>query len=535
MKKILIYIGIASALLQVGCTKDFNSINTDPKATSADLLDPNYLITSGQMAFSSQGYNLFLFSSMWAQTLASTSSLQSNYLSNPDKYVASGSTPDYQGRIWNTDYGATDQYYTGAGNLVAEAVKLTSADATKANVTAVATIMKLMIIQQVTDVYGDVPYSQAFQGKEGITLPIYDTQQDIYNSLFTELTAAIAMLDASKTLATGDMYYQGDVTKWKKFAYSLMLRMAMRLTKIDATTAQKWAEAAAAGGTFASNADNAVLAVQNSNSHDNAQNRVYGVDIYQTKWSRTLINYLRANNDPRLTVCAEISTDAETNGNAVAGIVDSSKQIGMPNGYDLNGSITTDISHAPNYPGATTGSPIGKYSRPRYSVYANTNAPIFVLTYAETELMLAEAAVRGWNVGSTAAVHYANGVMAAQTELASLGTDLTISSATATTFAAAHPLNVTTTAASLKQINEQYWATTGLAFNYIESYLNWKRSDYPVLTPVVYSGNFSNGTIPRRQPYPPAEATVNTANYNTAVGRLSGGDTWVSRVWWDAQ
>jgi hypothetical protein len=342
------------------------------------------------------------------------------------------------------------------------------------------------------------------------------------------------MLDASKTLATGDMYYKGDVAKWKKFGYSLMLRMAMRLTKVDATTAQKWAEAAAAGGTFASNADNAVLVVQNSNGHDNAQNRVYGVDIYQTKWSKTLIDYLKANNDPRLAVCAEISTDAETNGNAVAGITGVALQVGMPNGFDLNGS-TTDITHASNYPGPTTGSPIGKYSRPRYTVYANTNAPIFVLTYAETELMLAEAAVRGWNVGGTAVTHYANGVIAAQTELATLGADLTISSATATAFAAANPLNVSTTAAALKQINEQYWATTGLAFNYIESYLNWKRSDYPVLVPVVYSGNFSNGTIPRRQPYPPAEATLNTANYNAAVSRLTGGDTWTSRVWWDAQ
>lgn len=532
MKKILIYIGIASALLQVGCTKNFDKINTDPTKTSGDLLDPNYLITSAQMAFSSQGYNLFLFSSMWAQTLASTSSLQSNYLSNPDKYVASGSTPDYQGRIWNTNYGATDQYYTGAGNLVSEAIKLTTADATKSNVTAVSTIMKLMIMQQVTDVYGDVPYSQAFQGKEGITRPVYDRQQDIYNSFFTELTAAIAALDASKPLATGDMYYNGDVAKWKKFGYSLMLRMAMRLTKVDAATAKTWAEAAAAGGTFASNADNAVLKVQNSNGHDNAQHRVYGVDIYQTKWSRTLINYLKMDNDPRLSVCAEISTDGETNGNAVPGITGAGLQIGMPNGYDLNGTAT-DITNAPGYPGATTGSPIGKYSRPRYSVYANTNAPIFVLTYAETELMLAEAAARGWNVGSTAALHYANGVIAAQTELATLGADLTISTATATAFAAANPLVVAPLETALKQINEQYWATTGLTFNYIESYLNWKRSGYPVLTPVVYSGNFSGGTIPRRQPYPPSEATLNTANYNTAVGNLTGGDTWTSRVWWD--
>jgi hypothetical protein len=532
MKKILIYIGIVSALLQVGCTKDFDALNTDPNQVGGDQLDPNYLITSSQFAYSTQGYGVFMFTSMWAQTLASTSSLQSNYLSNGDKYVSTSSTPDYQSRIWNTNYGSTDKFSTGAGNLANDAIKLTTSDPAKANLNAVAIIMKQLIMEQVTDIYGDVPYSQAFQGKEGITQPAYDKQQDIYNAMFTELQTAIGMLDASKILATGDTYYKGDVTKWKKFAYSLMLRMAMRLTKVDAANAKKWAEAAAAGGTFADNSDNAFITTEISTNHQNNLAGVYGTDGFQTKWSKALINYLRVNNDPRLTVVAETSVPTETNGNLVPGLVDSSKQIGLPSGYDLNGGAV-DISHAAGYPGATTGSPIGNYSRPRYSVYANQASPIFVLTYPETELLLAEAAARGWNVGGTAAGHYANGVAAALTCLSTLGADLTLSSVTATTFAAAHPLNVTTLDASLKQINEQYWATTGIQFNYCEAYLNWKRSGYPVLTPVTFAGNFSNGTIPRRQPYPPAEATLNTASYNAAVTGLTDGDTWTSRIWWD--
>lgn len=532
MKKILIYIGIASALLQVGCTKNFDGLNTDPNQTTGNVLDPNYLISSAQFAYSTQGYGVFMYTSMWSQTLSSTSSLQSNYLSNGDKYVATGSTPDYQARIWNTNYGSMDKFSTGAGALANEAINLSKGVPLRANFIAVATIMKQMIMQQVTDTYGDVPYSQAFQGKTGITQPAYDKQKDIYDSMFLNLQTSIAMFDANQLTATGDMYYKGDITQWKKFAYSLMLRMAMRLTKVDPAKAKQWAEAAAAGGVFTSNADNALLRTEISTNHQNNLAGVYGTDVYQTKWSKTMIDYLRVNNDPRLNVVAEISTDAETNKTVGPGIVDSSKQVGQPNGFDLNGG-TTDISKAPGYPGATTGSPIGKYSRPRYSVYTNQASPIFVLTYAETELLLAEAAARGWNVGGTAATHYANGVAAGLTCLSSLGADLTISDATATAFALAHPLNITTLDASLKQINEQYWATTGIQFNYYESYMNWKRSGYPVLTPVNFAGNFSGGTIPRRQPYPPSEATLNAASYNAAVKDLTGGDTWTSRVWWD--
>ncbi|SFW86879.1 SusD/RagB family nutrient-binding outer membrane lipoprotein [Chitinophaga sancti] len=538
MKRYFIYIGLAGLLMQsASCTKNFLEINTDPTQTSADLYNPNYLLTSAQHAFSSQGYNMFLFEGFWTQIMSSTSSLTSNYLSNGDKYVATSGTSDYQGRIWNTDYGSTDQYNTGAGNLVAEAITLTKNDPSKANLTAICMIMKAMILQQVTDVYGDVPYSQAFQGKQGVSQPAYDTQEGIYTSIFNDLTTAIGMLDASKTAVTGDLYYGGDVTKWKKFAYSLMLRAAMRLTKVSPATAQTWAEKAVAGGVFSSTADDAYINVQSTNNHDNAQARVYGTDLYQTRWSKTLIDYLKANSDPRLGVVSEVpQAGLKANKLTAAGDMTAANQLGLPNGYDLNGG-PTDVTKAPNYAGSTgTGddeTPLGKYSRPLASVYTNLNAPIFVLTYAQTELLLAEAAARGWNVGGTAATHYAAGTVAGLTSLSTLGAALTISSATATAWVATHPLDITSTAASLKQINEQYWATTGIQFNYIETWFNWRRSGYPVLTPVVYDGNFSGGQIPRRQLYPVSEATLNGANYKTAVGRLSGGDNWTSRVWWD--
>ncbi|WP_369804183.1 SusD/RagB family nutrient-binding outer membrane lipoprotein [Siphonobacter sp. SORGH_AS_0500] len=149
----------------------------------------------------------------------------------------------------------------------------------------------------------------------------------------------------------------------------------------------------------------------------------------------------------------------------------------LPNGYDLTGGAT-DITKSPNYPGGTgsgaDATPIGKYSRPT-SVFRNQSGPLFVLTYAETELLLAEAATRGYSVTGSAATHYKNAVSAGLQSLAKFGTATTISAATADAYATAHPL-VTSTA--LKQINEQYWATTSILQNFIEAWSNWRRSGY---------------------------------------------------------
>ena len=82
-------------------------------------------------------------------------------------------------------------------------------------------------------------------------------------------------------------------------------------------------------------------------------------------------------------------------------------------------------------------------------------------------------------------------------------------------------------------INEQYWATSGSHLNFTDAWNNCKRPGYPALTLIVYSGNFSGGVIPRRQPYPTTEGTLNGTNYRTAVNALSGGDTWSAKVWWD--
>ena len=344
--------------------------------------------------------------------------------------------------------------------------------------------------------------------------------------------------------ATADLFYGGDIAKWKKFGYSLMLRVAMRLTKVDPGMAQSYAEKAATGGTFTGIEDNAIVHTDNSTGHgNNTTGALRTADDYrEVRWSKTFIDFLKATDDPRLGVIAEVPQDGLLNNvnQDLPGSSDPAIQIGLPNGYDLNGG-DHDIRDYPGYPGPTGSgddtAPLGKYSRPTTALYLDRSGPNFVLTYAETELLLAEAKVRGWNVGSmSAAEHYANGVKGAMMSLAQFNASVgAIDETTADNYVSTHPLDMSSMENSLMMINDQYWVATGSLFNFIETWINWRRSGYPDLTPVSFPNQFTNGGIPRRIPYQSSENSNNPDNYSDAVSRLANGDTFTSRMWWDVE
>jgi hypothetical protein len=528
MKKSLLFAAVATVLLSTSCSEKYlDQVNTNPTAASAGNLNPNYLLTDAQLTFGNTGYTQLLYPAPAIQGLASTL----DYYGNGDKYINAGGYKRYQGFVWQDGY-------TPISRLTQAITVAQSQSADRTNLIAISNIMKVMIFQRITDTYGDVPFTQAAQAAQGVLSPQYDKQQDIYPALLTQLDAAIGTLKASGDRVTGDLIYGGDITKWKKLGYSLMVRLAMRMTKVNPALSQTWVEKAAAAGTMASYADNAM--VQTDGSNGETQNATTGAwstpdDFSQLKWSKTLIDYLRNTNDPRLGAVAEIPQPGALN-NAAQGLVGDntpSKQLGLPNGYDLL-TGATNITNAPGYPGPTGAAgdlaPLGNYSRPRISVYFKRNAPEFVLTYAETEFLLAEAASRGWSVGATADTHYANGLRGAMQSMSQLDATGTISDAVINDYVMANPLGATD---QLKQINEQYWVETCTTFNFLEAWFNWRRSGYPVLTPVNYPNNVTTAIIPRRMPYPSTEPSTNPTNYQAAVANLSGGDVLTSRVWWD--
>ena len=534
MKRILLLPIIAAFILPMGCTKDFEQINTNPNAASPASFDANFFLAAAENEYKGAigGYaGPILLQSMWVQLFSSTTTGGSTYYSNGDKYVASANLDSYTANSWGSCF--------RAAGLAQQVVKDFSADPTKSNVVAAATVVKALAMLYATDIYGDMPYSEALQGLDGITQPAYDKQEDILKGLLAELEAASAQFDAGKPKPTSDVIYSGDVDKWKKLANSLMVRIAMRFTKRDPAYAGAWVEKAYLLGTMDSHLDDCLMYGDVSNGYTNpyAGPLSTPADFYSVRWTNHFVDFLKDHNDPRLSIVAEVPLAGEANNNnsQLAGDTAFALQVGQPNGYDLVGGAN-DISTEPNYPGPTGAGddicPIGGYSRPRSALYLDRASPLFILSYAQTELLLAEAAVWGFNVGS-ASTHYDNALRGGAAGLAWFGASATISDNAINTFATGNPLDESTQGASLQAISEQYWATSGTILMFAEAWNNWRRTGYPVLTPVVAPGNFSGGQIPRRQRYPQSEAAVNATNLAAGIQGLSGGDTWVSRVWWD--
>jgi len=394
-----------------------------------------------------------------------------------------------------------DRYYPSAVKEIEDIRAQLTSEGNSGSEMGMTRILRVFIYSRLTDLHGDIPYSEAGQGyTNGILKPKYDAQQDIYMDMLKELEAAVAQLGSSTTMGAGDIMFGGDMAKWKAWGNSMMLRLAMRLTKADSATAKAWAEKAVAAGTMTSN--DHIAMVQHTDGPAGINKNGHG-EVWQAdgnaRMSKTFMDWM--SDDPRLTVLAQRTSDGST---AVADL------IGMPNGSDGN-------------------------SVPDNSIYASLNddlkgvdVPMVFHSYAEVRLLKAEMAFRGWSVPGDAKTHYEAGVKAAMQMLGSIyPKTAAITDAQVADYLAAKPYDA---ARGWEMISEQYWAATLL--NEYESFNNWRRTGYPTLTPVNYDGNVTGGTIPRRLIYPVSEQNTNGENYGAAVAR-QGADNFTTRIWWD--
>jgi len=357
------------------------------------------------------------------------------------------------------------------------------------NTVAMGTILTSWIMQAVTDLWGDVGFSQALLGRDSppdMTVE-YDTQQDIYNGLLSDLSAAAAMIAPSgPKISDGDLLYDGDMNQWKLFANSLRLRVAMRLSEVAPTVAASEVASAISAGVFTSSADNAVL-----HFVDN------GVDVhpiygYQRNRddhsiSATLVDTLKALNDPRLPVYAQPNQAGE-----------------------YVGTLNGDMSDPP----LTQVSQIGTW-------FSSADTPAIIMSYAEVLFLRAEAAERGWAAGSAGDL-YAQAITAAMTELDVPAGDISA-------YLAQPSVQYKGGQAGLNQIYLQKWIS--LFGNGPEAYAEWRRTGVPTLQPGPDAIN--DGLIPVRLPYPDRERSLNRVAVEAAIAR-QGGATINSPVWWDA-
>jgi len=505
------------------CKKDLIKTNTDPNSVSVDVFDPNNILTATQLYYTGSTDNAIEVeeteiqgAGCMIQHWASTSA----YFFG-DKYTGA---PTSGG--WGSFF---DHTYTSTIKNAVDLYTNTKGKPQYKNLHQIARIMKAMAFERITDVYGDVPYFQAGQAyTKGIYFPKYDKQKDIYADLLKEVEQATDSLDATADKPIGDLFYsQSDdqIGEWKKFGNTLLLRMAMRLTKVDPNTAKAYVTKVT-GKTMQSNDDNAIVA--HGTNDPLTINRIYrGIgedgDIQLSgQISNTFISFLKDNDDPRLPVLAyTYPPDFAPGDDPSGGSADPADQHGLYNGYD-NGATAHGIANSPDWLGA-----VNLYSRPSPIIF-NATAPTLILTYAESEFLLADAAAR-WGIGN-AEEHYNNGVLAAMTQYAVFGDAGVVADADAQQYLADNPYDP---ADGLNMINTQFWACT--FFNEYEAWANYRRTGFPVLNAVTYTGSQSPGAIPRRMYYSSVDKQVNTTNYNAAAAGMPGGDKVTSRMWWDVQ
>ncbi len=363
------------------------------------------------------------------------------------------------------------------------------------NQIAVARILKAWAFHNVTDVWGDVPYTQALKGKD-FALPVYDTQETIYMDLLKELTEASAMIDVSEGDISGDIIFDGNMEKWQKFANSLKMRVGLRLSKVAPSIAEDAVAEAYAAGVMTSNDDNAFYKFLESQPNNNPWFYRFELSVPNYGVGSTLIDMLKMTNDPRLEAYADTAFNADLGGGYV----------GQPVGLDR-----------------ATGSGISDFaaSWPDKENILDETSPFNIMTYSEVLFILAEASERGWITG-TASTFYDQAITASMEQWG-------IDDPTAISDYLAQPEVMYDTNEPFKSIGEQKWVS--LYMQGVQSWSEWKRLGYPALE--IAEDAVING-IPRRKGYPPSEINLNKANYDIAVSR-QGPDNLLTRVWWDVQ
>jgi hypothetical protein len=526
MKRKMKNIKILSLVLTVGlifgsCNTDsLQELNIDPLA--ANEIDPGYILAYTQLQTSGERYENWRAQLIYQSTMMQIFATLPGYWSG-DKYLRNSG---YSSSLWDRAY---NNYIKDLVNLVEVTDPEVVGDNSQINYHAIARIWKAYAFSRITDLYGDVPYSEAGLGfLENTFTPKYDMQKDIYADMLNELEVAAGLLtDSESNPGTQDLIYGGDLGQWERFAYSLMFRLGMRMSNVDPGAAQTWVGKAIAGGPMSSNDDiskiNHTQGPEGINENGIGQVFFWNGERYTTddspRLSKTLVDHMKSTTDPRL---GRLSWVVDSDNDQYDFDLAFDDALGMPNGFDA-----TTIQTWPDY---IVDNDLDNFSRIKPD-FVLRESPMVFQSYAEVCFLYAEAFERGWagSAPGDAATWYGLGVEAAMQMYEQLyGSSVAVAQSEIDDYIATNPYMGGED--GMKQIGEQVWIAT--INNFYETFANWRRTGYPELTPVNYPGNVTNGTIPRRLEYSQGEASVNAANFDEAVQRI-GGDLFTTRVWWD--
>lgn len=553
--KYITIITMACALFFASCSDEYmENMNTDP--SKAATIDPNAQLTTAQL----QTYG----------DLSMMEIYRNYHYAFTQQLMGCWNTTNYGGRhtldnnemsrIWTS-------FYTQSLKNIIDAQYRTAEDAEKVNINSVLRIYRVYLMSIITDTYGDAPFSEAGLGfLEGKFNPKYDKQEDIYNAFFLELEDAVNKIDPTKDKVTGDLIYAGDVTKWQQLANSLRLRFAMRISNVNPTKAQTEFENALAanGGVITDASSDALIKYMTiafsfgqeaySDYRGNSLSQLlFGNDPANNPsyLCSTFFNQLYNSGDPRTFKISRCYYDGLMSATSPDNRVDITQEMiekgidfsprdpgayswePWPTGYDSD--ICAEL--AVNNPSVTAT--MAREVEPKLANnFLKSDNPGVVMTSAEVKLLMAEATVKKWNVGSALAEDlYKQGVRAAMDFLidnygCTATTDAEFDAFIQDKGAFGHTDNQ-----KLEAINTQAWI---LHFtNPAECWANVRRSGYPKLkSPAEYGfGQYLTGgtEIPVRLCYPVLESSYNKKSYNEAIERMGGTDNWHSLLWWDTE
>ena len=463
------------SLIFIACQTDaeYEDLNRNPKDPS--VVPYATLFTSAQKSLVDEmvttNYNTSIYKFLaqyWAQT---TYTDESNY------EMQNRNIPNNH---WRTMYTNVLFDFKDAKSKV-----IAGTSVNKAGEEAQISVLEVLAWQNLVDTFGNVPYSEALDPQEN-TLPKYDDAATIYADLMVRIDLAISQLNgASGGFSKPDLLYGGDLAAWSKFANSLKLRLAMRLSDVNPSVSKAAAEQAVAAGVFTSNSDNTALQYLSAPPNTNP----IWVAIIQSGRkdyvaANTLVDYMNDLGDPRL-----------------------------------------DYYFRDKVSGAYLGGPYGATNT--YSKYSHINSQVLepdfegtLIDFVEVSFLQAEAVERGYTISGSAEQHYNNGIEASILYWGGSAADVT-------DYMANPKVAYSTATGDWKEkIAMQFWL--GMYNRGCEGWNVWRKFDNPQLNiPVA-----SQRAVPTRYTYPITEQNLNEANRSAAAASI-GGDTQNTKIFWD--
>lgn len=392
----------------------------------------------------------------------------------------------------------------------------------KPNYRYIGKFFRAYFIVTMSQVFGDIPYSQMMQSllnnnfsDSAATRPVYDKQQDIYRSVLDELKIASDSLNASNGEISGDIVHEGDIDKWKKLINSFSLRILMSLSKKESDASlnikQRFNEIISQPAKYplmASNADNGRLPFYNitDNQYPYFNNNSMKTDFYLDS---TFVDILQDLKDPRLFVYGKPKPSSALPATDF-------------NAYDgLRGSAQLATNTAKR--GAGNASQI----HDRYA-YEAINEPAILMSYSEVQFLLAEAVVRGWITGN-AQNYYEKGIKASM----AFSNFKDTYTGGAIDLYVAQPSVILQAGNEIKQIITQKYISMFMNVGW-QPFFEQRRTGFPTFD-VAGTGILNGGKIPKRWMYPILEFNNNRVNVENAVrSQYPGGDN-INGVMWILQ